>query len=167
MIAKLRQRHTWMSGTMAMVAPLVVVAALISREPPPPPVDLSLGKETRFAESMTGTKTTLFSEDLPVNVGWSRSGEESVLVIEPSRDLIGPKLLVYWQGSQISLPAGKMGEAQLELDTTAIYLGHYKQTEPTVIGLPESFTGGDGQLVLYSLVTKEIVAVSNPMRPSF
>lgn len=126
-----------MAGLLAIFCPAVVIAAYLVR----PPTSMPTGEPRESASSWEA------------EVEW----ETDTLRIQPIDTLLGASLLLYWAEGPDTV------KLEAPLPDTCVFLGSFMQTEVTEITLPEGFKGGEGRLVLYSLVSQQVVDVSGPV----
>ncbi len=158
---KLRKRHRWLTLTMAVAAPVLALSAVLVREVVPED-DLAVLENSSVTQLADSFELVPFSPDWPVGVGLT--GEQ--LFIEASDQLLGPDILIYWTEGGSDESAGLFTRDALGIGKGLLFLGQFKQTEPTLIDLPEDFSAKRGQLNLISLVTRETLAVSSVMEVS-
>lgn len=145
MIAPARRRHRWMSATLLVALPVLVVVSLRAR---PPRYYMESLPADMVDEGFEGGESYDVFGARGVGVRGIEAAGGALLELVPAAPLAKPDVLVYWSSEQ---PAG---EAWLDGATLLGALGD----RPRSYFLPPEAATADGHLVLYSLAHREVEA---------
>ncbi|NEO85181.1 MAG: hypothetical protein F6J87_13170 [Spirulina sp. SIO3F2] len=145
MILSRRQAHLYIFTALVVVLPLTFVVATILRPQYGP---LAADAESLFTtngfnldEDAIADSETLKGKGISLDVAALAAEGEQWLVVQPSKILKRPDLLLYWQAGS---------DAPEELGEDAVLLGALSGRSQRRFPLPESMQGEAGQLVIYS-----------------
>lgn len=150
MILSRRHAHLYIFTTLVVLLPLTFVVATVLRPQYGP---LGADAESLFdANGFSGDDAaegeTLKGKGLSLNVASLSEAGEQWLVVQPSRTLKRPDLLLYWQAGS---------DAPEELGAEAVLLGALSGRSQRRFTVPDEMQGEAGQLVVYSHGNQTIV----------
>lgn len=154
MIAPLRRRHRWLTGSLALIVPVLYVLALSARPGAPSNESLPAALVGLPVEDAGGAGDLAFA-DLPVTARVTGGGEDFRIELSPAEPLAKPEILAYWTASGSASGTALPAEAWL--------LGAFGGERPEAFAVPSAVLGREGHLVLYSLGHQEVLgSVSLP-----
>ena len=150
MIRTLRRRHRRMIWTLAIIVPVLFVAALLARPTPPIADGLALEATPAYPTEVNAWDDLWPSVPITTRLLADRMPAEQLAVeLTPTEALLRPDVLVYWVPGEVQEAA---------LPETSYLLGALQGTEPQVWPLPEEARYVSGTLLLYSLPHDEVIA---------
>ena len=152
MILSRRRVHRRIFAGLAVVLPVLLVAALALRpEVPTLPLDAApLRKAAGFASSIPDDHSKVRSAGYGFEASMQTTGPDAPrLLVRPLVPILGPDLLVYWTGTEVE---------GASLPNDAVLVGHLAGSAPRVLLLPQQATRVDGSALVYSLGYQKVVA---------
>ncbi len=153
MIRSRRQAHRVAFLVLAIALAAVLTAGLAFRPELPPPHEApeALEAQSGFSSAPDGSWALVADGTFLVSKGRDANGRS--LTIRPVAPILKPDLLVYW------IPESAAPSASGELPTEGtVLVGSLAATSPRRLSLPEDTDQGAGEIVIYSLGHKEVVA---------
>ena len=150
MIASRRAAHRRVFVGLAGALPLLFGLALLWRSELPPrfEADRALFSRAGFAPKLGSSEG---GAAFALSVVQDAAGRG--LVIQPSRNLLIPDLLVYW------LEAGSIHESDQLPTTGATLVGNLSGTAPRRLRIPDGAVLSGAELAIYSLAHRRVVEV--------
>ena len=146
-----RQAHRLASLGVGCLLVVVWTAGLTLR-PVVPPIDSSfedLASRSGFVIDGTNPSIPVANESFAAS--FQREGDGVFLLIQPVTPIPKPDMLVYWAPSSQTSTEGNLSKS-------AILTGSLAGTSPRRLSLPSSAAQGEGEIVIYSLGHKDVVA---------
>ena len=160
-----RRRHRWMTRLFVILAPAILAVGIFYREPlQAGPVEIPIQEDWAKYEIVVKAFPRLWA-DLDVDVSLMAQADDAqskVLVLSSSDHSLVPDLLLYWipESELSALPSDPLDGVEDPLPAGSVLLGSFQQSAPTYFKVPAALGKGRGGLVLYSLVYREIVYLS-------
>lgn len=151
MIRSRRQVHRSTFLAVGCILAVVWIAGLTLRQEIPP-IDPSLNDLTYQSGFVSG-ETVLYTPvaDEKFAASFQRDADGAYLLIRPMTSLLKPDLLAYWVPSSESSQTGNLSEG-------AIFTGSLAGNSPRRLSLPPEAAQGEGEIVIYSLGHKDVLA---------
>lgn len=154
----LRQRHRVIFTVLACFVPLIFAAGIVSRQSLP----AANPSETRFLvepqySTLVWERAELWEKHRILTRLKSNGAGLFAIDFSTTEELLRPDLLLYWSAAN--------SNALDSLPEDAVLLGSVLPGHPTALDLPTDIRGRDGRLILYSLASQELVAISRKISP--